>query len=198
VTWVKVCGLSTVADVEVAAEAGADAVGFVNVPASPRFVEIDQALRLAAATSLATVLLTMDEDPERVLRILEGGPITGVQPYGRRRRATAEAAAAAGYLVLFASHPGPDLDLDSIPGVPLLDTRSGTKLGGSGQTFDWDMATGLGRDFVLAGGLGPDNVASAIARVEPWGVDASSGLERTPGIKDHGMVADFIERAKGR
>lgn len=195
-TWVKVCGLSTAADVAVAEQAGADAVGFVNVPSSPRFIELDHALELAAGTSLTTVLLTMDETPDRVLRILDGGPIKGVQPYGRQRRETAEAVAAAGYLVLFASRPGPDLDLDSIPGVPLLDTPSAEKLGGTGQTFDWDMASGLGRDFVLAGGLGPANVAEAIARVGPWGVDASSGLEKAPGVKDHSMVADFIEKAK--
>ncbi len=102
----------------------------------------------------------------------------------------------AGYLVLFSSRPGPDLDTSSIPGMMLLDTPSATKHGGTGETFDWALAAGVDRDFVLAGGLGPHNVARAIETVRPWGVDASSGLERIEGVKDHGMVADFIGKAK--
>jgi phosphoribosylanthranilate isomerase len=196
VTWVKVCGLATAEDVAVAQRAGADAVGFVNVSSSPRFIPLHKAVDLAEGTSVATVLLTMDEEPERVLEILETTAITGIQPYGRKRLEAATAAEAAGHLVLYATRAAPGLDLGSIPGVPLLDTPSIAELGGTGRTFDWALTEGLGRDFVLAGGLGPANIVDAITRVQPWGVDASSGLEKAAGVKDRGMVADFIEKAK--
>lgn len=195
-TWVKVCGLATAEDVAVAERAGADAVGFVNVPSSPRFIPLNKALDLAEGTSVATVLLTMDEEPERVLEILETTAITGIQPYGRKRLEAATAAEAAGHLVLYATRATPGLDLGHIPGVPLLDTPSNAELGGSGRAFDWALTDGLEGDFVLAGGLGPANIVDAIRRVQPWGVDASSGLEKAAGLKDRGMVADFIEKAK--
>jgi phosphoribosylanthranilate isomerase len=196
VTWVKVCGLATAEDVRVAQRAGADAVGFVTVPSSPRFISLHKAIDLAEGTSLASVLLTMDEEPDRVLEILETTAITGIQPYGRMRLEAAAAAEAAGHLVLYATRATPGLDVRSLPGIPLLDSPSNGELGGTGRTFDWALADGLERDFVLAGGLGPNNIVDAITRVRPWGVDASSGLERAAGLKDHGMVADFIEKAK--
>ncbi len=195
-TWVKVCGLTTSDDVEVAVAAGADAVGFVNVPESPRYVTLDRATGLAADVTAVTVLLTIDLDPTDALAALDRTGISAIQPYGENRREAAAAALAAGYRVLFSMRPGPDLDLSQVPGIPLLDTPSQTHLGGTGRSFDWELARGVTEAFVLAGGLGPDNVVDAIARVGPWGVDASSGLERSPGHKDHSMVADFINKAK--
>jgi phosphoribosylanthranilate isomerase len=192
--WVKVCGLTTVDDVSAAVSSGADAVGFVNVPSSPRFISFERAAALAAGVPVETVLLTMDREPDEVLEILEGSPLTGVQPYGRHRLETARAAAGAGYLVLFPSVPG--AEIVSAPGIPLLDNASKAGLGGTGTAFDWTLTAGVTRDFVLAGGLGADNVAEAVRRVRPWGVDASSRLEKSPGHKDHGMVAAFIEKAK--
>jgi phosphoribosylanthranilate isomerase len=188
--------LTSTEDISVAERAGADAIGLVNVPSSPRFIEIERAVALAANATVDAVLLTMDETPDRVLEILRTTPIAGVQPYGRHRWEAALAAEAAGYLVLYATRPGPWLDAASVPGMMLLDTPSATKQGGTGETFDWELTEGLDRDFVLAGGLGPDNVVEAIGRVRPWGVDASSGLEKAAGVKDHGMVADFIRKAK--
>ena len=193
-TWVKVCGLTIAEDVSAAVAAGADAIGLVNVRSSPRFITLDTAFALADGVPVDAVLLTMDLEPDDVLEILHGGPLSGVQPYGRHRLETARAAEQAGYLVLFPSSP--QAELGTVPGIPLLDTPSQSKLGGTGETFEWVMIGGVERDFVLAGGLGPDNVAEAVQTVRPWGVDASSGLEISPGRKDHGMVADFIERAK--
>jgi phosphoribosylanthranilate isomerase len=193
-TWVKVCGLTVAADVEAAERAGADAIGFNTVPSSSRFIPLPRALELAERASVERILLTMDAEPERVLDILETTAITGVQPYGLHREETAAAAAAAGYLVLFPTSPG--VDVYELPGIPLLDSPSETKLGGTGRSFDWALTERVTRDFVLAGGLGPDNVAAAVREVRPWGVDASSRLEESPGRKDHGKVAAFIERAK--
>ncbi len=195
-TWVKVCGLRSVRDVAVAVAAGADAVGFVNVPASPRFVSLADAADLARDVPVQTILLTLDMEPARLLEVLESTALDGVQPYGEHQEETAIAATEAGYFVLFPMRPEPGLDAAHVPGVPLLDTPARTQLGGTGRTFDWELAADFSGDFVLAGGLGPHNVERAIRTVHPWGVDASSGLEGSPGHKDHGMVADFITKAK--
>ncbi|MDJ0663621.1 MAG: phosphoribosylanthranilate isomerase [Acidimicrobiia bacterium] len=195
-TWVKVCGMRTEQDVAVAVEAGADAVGFVNVLGSPRFVSIPEAASLADGVPVDAVLLTQDEDPNTVLEILETSSLTAVQPYGARREAVAQAALQAGHKVYFPVRAASGLDLTTLPGVPLIDTPSSTQFGGTGRVFDWTMVADLTDRFVLAGGLGPDNVRAAIAVASPWGVDASSGLERASGVKDHGMVADFITKAK--
>ena len=87
------------------------------------------------------------------------------------------------------------MDLATIPGdeLPLLDSDA---IGGTGLTFEWSWLHGVDRPFVLAGGLGPDNVTDAIERVGPWGVDASSGLESAPGVKDLARVAEFVRKAK--
>ncbi|MDJ0498620.1 MAG: phosphoribosylanthranilate isomerase [Acidimicrobiia bacterium] len=195
-TWVKVCGLTNHEDVAVAVEAGADAIGLVNIETSPRYVSLAKAAGLAQGVPVHTVLLTIDAEPEHTLEFLEESGIDGVQPYGQRASEMARAATAGGYLVLNPQRAAPDLDLALTPGIPLLDTPSDTALGGTGRVFDWQLAESLTGRFVLAGGLGPDNVAAALAAVAPWGVDASSRLERVPGHKDRGMVADFVEKAK--
>ena len=98
-------------------------------------------------------------------------------------------------------HPVPvqsGFDLDDVAGdrLPLLDTYESTRHGGTGSAFDWSLIDGVQRDFVLAGGLRPDNVAQAIAEVSPWGVDASSGLESAPGRKDPELIRRFVREAK--
>ena len=195
-TWVKVCGLTTHEDVAAAVDAGADAIGLVNIETSPRYVPLGRAASLADGVPVHTVLLTMDAEPDPTVEFLEVSGIDGVQPYGRLASAMAVAALAGGYLVLNPLRAAPDLDLALTPGIPLLDTPSDDALGGTGRAFDWQLAESLPGRFILAGGLGPDNVAAAVATVNPWGVDASSRLERAPGHKDPGMVAAFVEKAK--
>lgn len=195
-TWVKVCGLTTHHDIAVVLDAGADAIGFVNIETSPRYVPLERAAELAAEVPIHTVLLTKDADPDRTLEYLQLTGIDGVQPYGMQAGELAAAAAAAGHLVLYPRRAATDLDLSSLPGIPLLDTPSAAHLGGTGRVFDWGLVESLEERFVLAGGLGPDNVAAAVERIAPWGVDASSRLESAPGRKDPVMVAAFIEKAK--
>lgn len=197
-TWVKVCGLTDQTDVAAAVRAGADAVGFVSIPSSPRFVSLELAAELAAGLPVPSVLLTLDLEPGEALQVLRQTGLGGIQPYGRGAATVALATAEAGYLVLFPQEAAAGIDLGGLPGIPLLDTPSTTVLGGTGRTFDWDLVAGVEQRFVLAGGLGPNNIAAALAQVQPWGVDASSGLEVSPGRKDHGMVADFITKAKNK
>jgi phosphoribosylanthranilate isomerase len=193
-TWVKVCGLTDPGDVAFAESAGADALGFVNISSSPRYVSRERAYELAAGLSALAILLTRDIVPDEAIAIVKETPIDGVQPYGSNAAAVAAAVVAAGGVALYPQPAGSSTD--DAPGIPLIDTPAGKTLGGSGRTFDWSLAADIPRRFVLAGGLGPDNVAEAIAAVHPWGVDASSRLEHSPGRKDPIMVATFVERAK--
>ena len=195
-TWVKVCGLTDEGDVAAVVEGGADAVGFVNVFGSPRYVTLDRAAELASDLPIHSVVLTLDLHPTEALAVLERTRMSGIQPYGDNAAATAAIAFEAGYLVLYPHKVMPGLDLADDPGIPLLDTPARTELGGTGRVFDWSLVASLSERFVLAGGLGPDNVAVAVEAVRPWGVDASSRLEQSPGRKDRGMVADFIDKAK--
>lgn len=199
ITWVKVCGLTHRDDVSVAISAGADAIGFNLMPESPRYVSIDTAAELMPSSDEVTsVLLTVDFTVGEALHALAATGAGGIQPYGRHAFDVAQFAARAGLTVLWPAHA---IDRDavmSIPGdqIPLLDTPDAAVRGGTGRVFDWSTTTYLERDFVLAGGLGPDNVGAAIAAARPWGVDASSGLESVPGRKDPGKVLAYVEEAK--
>lgn len=193
-TWVKICGLTNAGDVAATVAAGADAIGFVNVPSSPRFVTREEAADLAAGSPALSILLTLDLAPEQAVAIFGETAIDGVQPYGKYAQETVRAVVEAGGVALYPQPAGSAIEC--LPGIPLLDAPAGDKLGGTGKTFDWGLAVAIERRFVLAGGLDPDNVTSAIRAVRPWGVDASSRLEHSPGRKDRSMVATFIERAK--
>jgi phosphoribosylanthranilate isomerase len=200
-TWVKVCGITDERALEAAVDGGADAVGFVLFPGSTRFLALERAASLMADVPIARFIVTVDLTPAEALTAAEFTGADGIQNHGLYASDVAAEAIDAGYLSL---HPvrvgpeGPEIDARSIPSqsLPLYDTASTTEHGGTGTTFDWHVLTETGRPFVLAGGLGPDNVAEAIRQVAPFGVDASSKLETEPGIKDPGSIRAFIEQAK--
>ncbi len=195
-TWVKVCGLTTAEDVATAVAAGADAVGFVSHPGSPRYLPLDVIAGLAEGVPVTSVILTVDLDVGAAMTAMESTGVTGIQPYGVSVRGIAAAALAEGFTVLVPRPAGSPLRHVPEGAIPLIDTPDDAVHGGTGRTFDWSLVTGIEGDFVLAGGLGPHNVAAAISAVHPWGVDASSGLEVAPGVKDAGKVADFVRKAK--
>ncbi len=193
-TWVKVCGLRRPEEVVAAMEAGADAVGFVLAD-SPRRVTVAEARALGEAVPLRRVIVTVDLEPASLLAAAAAAGADGVQPHGAHRRAAADAAADAGLFVL---HPAGPADVSSVPQgqVPIVDSEVAGLHGGTGLTFDWSLTGGITRPFVLAGGLGPDNVRRALAEVAPWGVDASSRLESAPGVKDPARIRAFVEAVK--
>jgi phosphoribosylanthranilate isomerase len=163
---------------------------------------VDQATKLGDGIPVMRFLVTVDLEAEPALEALSAVGADGLQPHGRHAAAAAQAAQHMGYLVLRPVPVGEELDagqIEAIPDrqIPLLDTADEIQHGGTGRSFHWAAAGQLERRFVLAGGLGPDNVKAAIAAARPWGVDASSRLEVEPGIKDHGKVAAFIEEARG-
>lgn len=194
-TWVKVCGVRTTADIEAALDAGADAVGFVVYEKSVRHIDAEAVRALAADVPVTTVLVTAHLDADSLLHVAEVAGVDAVQPHGEHSAVAARAAIEAGLSVLRPVKADGPVDLSSIPGeqLPLIDSEV---IGGSGSGFDWSWLEGLTRRFVLAGGLGPDNVEAAIQQVKPWGVDASSRLESSPGIKDPGLIAEFVGKAK--
>lgn len=197
-TWVKICGLRTAADVRAATEAGADAVGFVFAQESPRAIRPDLAARLIADAELPSFLVTVDASPAEILDLIDFTGASGVQPHGADAAATAATARRAGFAVLRPVRVTDDVDLGEIPDdqTPLLDTHIPGRHGGTGVRFDSELLPVIDRQWVMAGGLDPSNVAEAIRTLQPWGVDASSRLESSPGHKDHDLITAFVREAK--
>lgn len=185
--WVKVCGLTTLESVDAANEVGVDAVGLVLDSDSPRHLELDLAKALAAQVKdgIDVVLVTRNAEPENVTVWAEAIGVTTVQPHGQRQRESAEAAAELGLSVLFPGDGSLPLKWRRLVDAPTP---------GSGKTLDWSKLEVVDRDaeWVLAGGLTPHNVTLAISTAKPWGVDASSGLESAPGLKDPDLIRAFV------
>jgi phosphoribosylanthranilate isomerase len=198
VTWVKLCGLRTAADVAAAVEAGADAVGFVAAVESPRRVTPAEAAALGTGIPLLRFLVTVDLGPDELLAAAAESGVDGVQPHGSQADAAAAAALDVGLRVLFPVPVVDEIDLGGVPegATPLLDAAVSGRHGGTGRAFPWHLAGGLARPVVLAGGLSSDTVAEAIRIAKPWGVDVSSGIESSPGVKDHDEMRRFVEAVR--
>lgn len=201
-TRIKFCGLTRLDDVQLAARLGVDAIGFVMTRKSKRFIEPAAAARLRDAVPpyVTTVALVMDDEPayiEEVLRVLRPDML---QFHGEE---SDDACAAHGvrYTKAIAMGEGaPALArLKAYPRAAglLLDGHGLGEQGGSGQRFDWSlMPRDPAQPLILAGGLGPDNVAEAIRIATPWAVDVSSGIETSPGIKDGAKMERFISAVR--
>jgi phosphoribosylanthranilate isomerase len=195
---VKICGITCLEDAMAAAEMGADAVGFVFVD-SPRKVSVDSVREMVSALPpyVSTVGVFMDHPPSQVRRIREVCGLDLVQLQGSEIE---DALREIGGRIVKAVHPGNmDLGADCYPGASLLlDSRDRMGRGGTGRTLDWKAVRGMfpGRVVILAGGLRPDNVSDAIRVVKPYAVDVCSGVESSPGRKDHDKIRRFIQRAK--
>jgi len=196
-TWVKLCGMTRREDVEVAVVAGADAVGFVAAPGSVRRVTPEQAAVLGEGIRIERFLVTVDLEPGLLLAAALLAAVDGVQPHGRHSVEAADLMLREGYRVLFPVRVDGPPDLLQVPegAIPLLDTAVPGLHGGTGESFDWGLAAGLGRDVAVAGGLTPENVGVAVAAAVPWGVDVASGVESAPGVKDSVAMKRFVEAA---
>jgi phosphoribosylanthranilate isomerase len=196
--FVKICGITHEDDALLAVALGADALGFVLAP-SRRQVRPDQVAEIIRRLphGVVTVGVFRDERPERIVDIVNRVGLTGAQLHGReplsevrwvrKRVSFVIQGFAAGDPAVSAAANGP-------ADVVLIDSPNP----GSGRVFDWSLAEGApgGVRLLLAGGLNPDNVAEAIRRVRPWGVDVSSGVEVAPGRKDPRKLRRFIEEAR--
>lgn len=204
-TRVKICGLRTHADLEIAIEAGADAVGVIsNVPVdSPRAVPIETARELVTETPpfVTSVLVTMPTDADAALDLIETVSPDAVQLHGPLAT-DAVARIATSHPVISAIDVDETDEIEASADVVdaiILDSTDEHGAGGTGRTTDWERArahvAALDVPVVLAGGLTPDNVASAIAHVEPYAVDVASGVEGDDG-KDAAAVNRFIAQAR--
>ena len=206
---VKICGLRTVNDVAAVARAGAAYAGFVFFPKSPRHLSIAEAkaLALAVPTGLAKVALIVNADDAAIEAILADVPIDMLQLHGAESaERVAEVRDRFGLPVMKAVGLSGEADLAAIMEYSLIADQllidakpgSGTDLpGGNGLAFDWRLLVGRKwlRPWMLAGGLGPHNVAEAIRLTGARQVDVSSGVESAPGVKDHALIAAFVAAA---
>lgn len=198
--FVKVCGITRLADAIHAMEHGATALGFVFWPKSPRYVTPAQAAGIIAALSpaLTTVGVFVNESVEGINTVMRQTGIAAVQLHGDERPAYAETL---GRPVLRAVNVD-EADETCAAWPPdttfLVDAVDTVRRGGTGHIVEWDRAAAIARQWrvVLAGGLTPANVAEAIAAVRPFGVDVASGVEASPGVKDLDKVARFLANAR--
>lgn len=208
-TRVKICGHTTVEDVEASVRAGADAVGvIVDVPVeTPREVSVDRAATLLDAVPpfVTGVIVTMPETPERAVELVDRLDPDALQVHGDLPRGDLAYLRSTLDVRLLATadadDPGRIDEYADLADAVLVDSVDEAGAGGTGRTHDWDRtqaaATAADATVVLAGGLTPDNVGDAVETVEPYGVDVASGVEATGGRKDHEAVASFVDRAKG-
>jgi phosphoribosylanthranilate isomerase len=202
-TVVKICGITNAADALAAAGSGADALGLMFYEGSPRHVTVKAAAEIARQLppSVIKVGVFVNAPEDAVLRAIGECGLNIVQFHGDE---TPEYCGLFPVMTIKAFRVRDAGSLKALADYQtdafLLDAHTPDKLGGTGTTFNWDLAMEaqkLGRPIFLAGGLTPENVAEAVRRVQPYAVDVSSGVEESPGKKDHQKMAAFIKAAKG-
>ncbi len=201
---VKICGLTNLADAAAATAAGADLLGFIFAAASPRRVTVATVAELARQLPAHVVRVGVFVNPseDQVRQAISECGLDLLQFHGEE---TPEFCTQFGLMSVKAFRVRDERSLPALVDYPtdawLLDTYAEKQLGGTGQTFNWELAVaakdlGRGKPIFLAGGLTSENVAAAVRRVRPFAVDVSSGVEISPGRKDHSKVAAFIQAAK--
>jgi phosphoribosylanthranilate isomerase len=192
---IKICGITRAEDAEAAVAAGAGAIGFVFWPDSPRFIDPFRARAIAATLPpfVTSVGVFVNQSAEYVNGVASLVRLGAVQLHGDE---TIEYAATIASPIVKVLRVG-DEQAGSWPAraMVLLDVHDPVRRGGTGRTIDWTAAAGIAaqRKILLAGGLTPENVAEAVARVRPFGIDVSSGVERAPGVKDHQRLRALFE-----
>lgn len=196
-TRVKICGITRVEDALIAAEAGADAIGLVFYPKSPRRVDLSQAARIVRALPpfVSAVALFVNASEDEIRGVIDTVQPALLQFHGDE---TPEVCANAAYPYLRAARMKPGLNLLDFKAqytdakALLLDAYV-EAYGGAGEVFDWSLIPkNANFPIVLSGGLHASNVGRAIAQVRPWAVDVSSGVERSKGVKDASAIRSFI------
>ena len=198
-TRIKICGITRVEDAQAAVEHGADALGFIFWESSPRYIAPARARPVvrSAGPFVATVGVFVNPVREQVLRAIDEGGVSMLQFHGDE---TADFCASFDRPWLKAFKPAAGTDLVESSGLYsdaagwLLDAYDEKRVGGTGETFDWNLIPrNLARPLVLSGGLNVGNIAEAVRRVRPYAVDVSSGVEAGKGIKDAAKIAAFVQ-----
>lgn len=202
-TQVKICGLTREEDALFCADHGADFLGFIFVPDTPRYIEPERAAAIVAR-------VRERERPPRIVGVFRDSSVDYVR----------ELASAVGFNLaqLHGEEPNDDIELLGMPAIKtfrvgdtlpdtsafpaaqwlLFDTLDERRSGGTGRRFDWSLLSSFARDkpFFLSGGITPDNAGGAISLVRPDAIDVASGVESEPGVKDHELVRRLLERVK--
>lgn len=203
---VKICGVTTPRDAELVVEAGADMVGLNFVPSSKRYIDVAQARSIVAAIAgrIETVAVVADRNVDELKDLRDATGVDTLQLHGDEAPQSLESLpprdfkavriATAADVEFAARFRGPRLLVDA----KVVDEKGATLLGGTGHRFDWTLITDLvaQRELILAGGLNPSNVATAVSSVRPWGVDVASGVEASARVKDPNLVERFVRAAK--
>ena len=193
---VKVCGVTRPEDAAAAVLAGADAIGLNFVEESPRRLTLERARDVAAAVPpfVLRVGVFANAEPEQVGRLAEALDLDAAQLHGEETPAEAARMPIPWYKAHRVDEGfAPESIAEYGRPIALLDA-AGAVRGGTGRTFDWDVARRAAAyaKIILAGGLSPENVAAAIAAASPWAVDVNSGIESAPGVKDPALLARFF------
>ena len=195
---VKVCGITSLLDMLAAMGSGADMIGLNFAPRSPRCISLDKAERILndAPRGIERVGVFQDASPQEVSEAVKRLELHYVQLHGNEDPADYRDSGAR-LVKAFAVSDAADVEAAgrSSADLILLDSRSPLG-GGSGKTFDWSLLKSLQREFILAGGLNPENVAEAILELHPFGVDVCSGVESAPGKKNKTLLKSFVDAAR--
>jgi phosphoribosylanthranilate isomerase len=201
-TRIKICGIRHLQDALHIAARGADAIGLVFHPPSPRFLELEAAreIRSALPPFIAVTALFLDEAQDWVAEVVEGLRPDCLQFHGNETPAFCEAwdrpyikSIPMGSIDDPGGYAGRHKNAQGF----LFDSNAAGRQGGSGDTFDWSkIPPAFEPPLILAGGINPSNVADAIARVQPWAVDVSSGVESARGVKSRDLIDLFFDEVK--
>jgi phosphoribosylanthranilate isomerase len=201
---VKFCGITRIEDAREAVRLGAWAIGLNHWPGSTRRIDPGTAIEISAEVrrKIELVGVFVNAPLDEIARAVEDEQLSMVQLHGDEGPSFCqEVARRTGAKVIKALRVRSTADL--VAAEPfrtdfhLLDAHRAGMPGGTGESFDWELVAGHGGGIpvILAGGLRPDNVAEAIEAAHPWAVDVASGIEAAPGVKDHGLMAEFAQRA---
>jgi len=202
---VKICGITNLEDARAAVDSGADALGFIFFAGSPRHISPESAAEIISALPpfISRVGVFVDAPVDGILEIAGTTGIDTIQLHGSESPAECVEIAASKLTVVKAFRIKEAASLDLIGAYRasafLLDSYVSGQLGGTGAKFNWDLAVKAkqsGTPIILAGGLDPENVGDAVSKVAPYALDVSSGVEISPGKKDHAKVRRFISQAK--
>ena len=205
---VKICGITREDDLKAAVDAGVDSLGFVvGVPSSQRNLQLSEAKSLIAeaSKSVNTVAVTIFKNMERLKQISKQTNADYLQIHGSFPELTLDPALRKRIIGVVDARADDALELavtySGIFNSVLIDTAGDDGVGGTGLTHNWNLSRRIREviypvPLILAGGLSPENVDEAIHRVRPYGVDVSSGVERSPRIKDHEKMFEFVAKAK--
>lgn len=201
-TRVKICGITRPEDGVAAARAGADAIGLVFYPNSPRHVEIEQAALICRELPpfVTKVALFVNAPAEEIAAVLEQVPIDLIQFHGNECADYCDSHNRP-WVKAIRMKDGVDLHQERAhyqnASALLVDSYRAGVPGGTGETFNWSkIPADMAGDIILAGGLNPGNVADAVQQVRPWAVDVSGGVEVEKGIKGSSLIAEFIRGVK--